>query len=245
MSGDSDLHFINGNSTTAGAVVQSPHKLKDLDGRDGGFFIFSDISVRLEGVYRLKFTLFEIEGNLVNRLCSILSDPFKVYLPKNFPGMSDQGVRIRVRKEPRSTRLSHNSNKRRRTNLNESDDEGPSLHNSVIEKRQQESSLPPVSCFGGLPSPQDYIIPQHEDRPNLPPPKQLFQSSAMSMQNILSKNRSQLCHISAIDYRADENRLISTRKLPLPYQEQTKCYQNGITELLNTDPSSFTWFSKN
>lgn len=79
MSGDSDLHFINGNSTTAGAVVQSPHKLKDLDGRgnkmnmnkrvnvshlqkDGGFFIFSDISVRLEGVYRLKFTLFGIEG---------------------------------------------------------------------------------------------------------------------------------------------------------------------------------------
>jgi hypothetical protein len=29
---------------------------------DGGFFIFSDISVRLEGFYRLKFTLYEIEG---------------------------------------------------------------------------------------------------------------------------------------------------------------------------------------
>lgn len=85
-SGEVDLHFINGNKTTAGSVVQSLHKLKDLDNSgkivlaifnesmcvthlslshsllDGGFFIFSDISVRLEGIYRLKFTLFGIEG---------------------------------------------------------------------------------------------------------------------------------------------------------------------------------------
>lgn len=50
---------------------------------DGGFFIFSDISVRLEGYYRLKFTLYEIEGPLVNRLCSIVSDIFQVYSPKS------------------------------------------------------------------------------------------------------------------------------------------------------------------
>lgn len=29
---------------------------------EGGFFVFADISVRLEGNYRLKFTLFEIVG---------------------------------------------------------------------------------------------------------------------------------------------------------------------------------------
>lgn len=30
-SGDTDLHFVNGNLTTAGTVVQSLHRLKDLD----------------------------------------------------------------------------------------------------------------------------------------------------------------------------------------------------------------------
>ncbi|KAI7899594.1 velvet factor, partial [Cokeromyces recurvatus] len=95
----------------AGTVVQSLYKLKDHDNTEGGYFIFSDISVRLEGFYRLKFTLYEIEGIYVNRLCSVISDIFQVYSPKSFPGMSestlltrsfsDQGVRIRIRKEPR------------------------------------------------------------------------------------------------------------------------------------------------
>ncbi|EIE81458.1 hypothetical protein RO3G_06163 [Rhizopus delemar RA 99-880] len=34
-SGEVDLHFINGNKTTAGSVVQSLHKLKDLDNSEG------------------------------------------------------------------------------------------------------------------------------------------------------------------------------------------------------------------
>ncbi|ORE18440.1 hypothetical protein BCV71DRAFT_179497, partial [Rhizopus microsporus] len=102
----------------AGAVVQSLYKLKNLDNSDGGFFIFSDISVRLEGLYRLKFTLFSIEGPYVNRLCSTLSDVFQVYSPKKLQCFtsviestfltrcfSDQGVRIRIRKEPRNTHL--------------------------------------------------------------------------------------------------------------------------------------------
>jgi Velvet factor len=29
---------------------------------DGGFFLFSDISVRVEGYFRLRFTLFQIVG---------------------------------------------------------------------------------------------------------------------------------------------------------------------------------------
>lgn len=75
-----DLHFTNGTRTTAGSVVQSLHKLKDIDDKgnvippktkehtlylwssfqDGGFFIFADISVRHEGFFKLKFTLFKI-----------------------------------------------------------------------------------------------------------------------------------------------------------------------------------------
>lgn len=29
---------------------------------EGAFFVFSDISIRIEGVFRLKFTLFQIKG---------------------------------------------------------------------------------------------------------------------------------------------------------------------------------------
>lgn len=52
----------NGNKATAGTIVQSLYRLKDVDNSDGGFFIFPDMSVRIEGQFRIKFTLFEIVG---------------------------------------------------------------------------------------------------------------------------------------------------------------------------------------
>ena len=94
-----------------GSLVSSLHRLKDSDNNDGGFFVFGDISVKIEGVFRLKFTLFEILAGQVVSLQTIVSDEFTVYSAKNFPGMSestfisrsfgDQGVRIRIRKENR------------------------------------------------------------------------------------------------------------------------------------------------
>lgn len=126
-----DLHFMNGTRTTAGSVVQSLHKLKDIDDKgmcvippktkehalliivyqDGGFFIFADISVRHEGFFKLKFTLFKIIEQVshvlfslhsrltrkiffsrlynrthVYRLCSAFSDAFQVYSPKSKNG---------------------------------------------------------------------------------------------------------------------------------------------------------------
>ncbi|BFZ60542.1 hypothetical protein YB2330_001579 [Saitoella coloradoensis] len=99
------------NRTLAGTVVSSLHRLKDVDNSDGGFFVFGDLSVKLEGEYRLKFTLFELVKNEVIHLQSCISKPFIVYAAKSFPGMSestflsrsfaDQGVRIRIRKEHR------------------------------------------------------------------------------------------------------------------------------------------------
>ncbi|KAI8888353.1 hypothetical protein K501DRAFT_173345, partial [Backusella circina FSU 941] len=109
---DSDIHTTNRCRTTAGAVVQSLHKLKDTNNEEGAFFIFSDINIRIEGTFKLKFTLFQIVGLDVKCVCAILSNPFTVYPSKFFPGMSestlltrlfsDQGVRIRIRKEARS-----------------------------------------------------------------------------------------------------------------------------------------------
>lgn len=45
----------------AGASVASAEKLYDLDGSLGIFFIFQDISLRTEGVFRLEFSLIDIE----------------------------------------------------------------------------------------------------------------------------------------------------------------------------------------
>ncbi|ORX90014.1 hypothetical protein K493DRAFT_231780 [Basidiobolus meristosporus CBS 931.73] len=95
-----------------GTLVSSLYKLKDVDNSDGGFFVFSDISVRVEGQFRLKFSLFEIVNFSAVPLATVFSNTFTVYPPKLFPGMaestflsrsfSDQGVRIRIRKEYRS-----------------------------------------------------------------------------------------------------------------------------------------------
>lgn len=49
---------------TTGSVVSSLYHLKDAEagGADAGFFVFPDLSVRTEGSYRLKLSLFEVVG---------------------------------------------------------------------------------------------------------------------------------------------------------------------------------------
>ncbi|OJJ44026.1 hypothetical protein ASPZODRAFT_135465 [Penicilliopsis zonata CBS 506.65] len=99
----------------AGTLVSSLHRLKDVDNNDGGFFVFGDLSVKIEGDFRLKFTLFEMRNDsrdVVTYLKSIISERFTVLPPKSFPGMAestflsrsfaDQGVKLRIRKEPRT-----------------------------------------------------------------------------------------------------------------------------------------------
>ncbi|KAL9550186.1 hypothetical protein MBANPS3_004853 [Mucor bainieri] len=103
----------------AGATVASAEKLYDLDGKLGIFFIFQDISLRIEGVFKLEFSLVDIEEppflHCVNTqsaspvLKTIETKPFTSYTPKNFPGVvqstplsecfAKQGIKIPVRKE--------------------------------------------------------------------------------------------------------------------------------------------------
>lgn len=90
----------------------SLHRLKDSENIDGAFFIFGDVSAKLEGRFALRFNLYEMRGTECVHLQSVLSEPFVVYGAKHFPGMSestlltrtfsDQGIRLRLRKEPRS-----------------------------------------------------------------------------------------------------------------------------------------------
>lgn len=48
----------------AGSATSSSYELTDPEneGANAHFFIFSDLSVRAEGVYRLQFSLYEVAG---------------------------------------------------------------------------------------------------------------------------------------------------------------------------------------
>ncbi|KAF2020747.1 hypothetical protein BU24DRAFT_7915 [Aaosphaeria arxii CBS 175.79] len=110
-----DQAYDTATSSLSGSLVSSLHRLKDTDNKDGAFFVFGDISVKVQGNFRLHFSLFDLhkETHEVQYLGSITSEPFKVLLQKDFKGMdestylsrafSDQGVRLRLRKEPRAT----------------------------------------------------------------------------------------------------------------------------------------------
>ncbi|KAL2890286.1 developmental regulator [Ceratocystis lukuohia] len=100
-------------TSIVGSLASSLHKLKDTDNSDAGFFIFPDLSVKAEGKFRLRFSLFEFQGSMCSHIASISSDVFTVWPAKTFPGMtestfltrsfSDQGVRLRLRKDSRAS----------------------------------------------------------------------------------------------------------------------------------------------
>ncbi|KAG9308102.1 velvet factor-domain-containing protein [Chiua virens] len=112
---ETELHWLKDGKTrcTTGSVVSSLYHLKDTENRneDAGFFVFPDLSVRTEGSYRLKLSLFEVVGNTVRHCKYIYSAAFYVYTAKKFPGMeestplscslADQGIKIRIRKDIR------------------------------------------------------------------------------------------------------------------------------------------------
>ncbi|CAL1698520.1 unnamed protein product [Somion occarium] len=112
---DVELHWLKDGKTrcTTGSVVSSLYHLKDTENHneDAGFFVFPDLSVRTEGSYRLKLSLYEVVGNEVFHCKSVFSAPFYVYTAKKFPGMeestplscslADQGIKIRIRKDIR------------------------------------------------------------------------------------------------------------------------------------------------
>ncbi|KAI1292577.1 hypothetical protein EDD11_008714 [Mortierella claussenii] len=110
-----DMHLFKDNRTkaTTGSSVSSLYPLKDFEhsGTESGFFVFPDLSVRMEGTYRLKFCLYEMVGKDVHFCAYVISDPLVVYSAKKFPGMeestllsqyfAEQGLKIRIRKEVR------------------------------------------------------------------------------------------------------------------------------------------------
>ncbi|CAD6920944.1 unnamed protein product [Tilletia controversa] len=118
LSSASLTHSLSSDNLTrnlVGSAVASANVLKDMDEKVCIFFVLQDISVRTEGVYRIKLMFADLGLNgTVNRgiseaLAETYTDAFVVYSPRKFPGMHDptelsrklvaQGVKIPVRSD--------------------------------------------------------------------------------------------------------------------------------------------------
>lgn len=103
-------------SYLSGARTSSIYHLKDTSNMYGGFFVFGDLSVRHEGKFRLRFSLYDRDDHSQAPnfyfVSQIITEPVTIYSPKKFPGMPqstlltrafcDQGVKLRLRKDGRS-----------------------------------------------------------------------------------------------------------------------------------------------
>ncbi|RKP11715.1 velvet factor-domain-containing protein [Piptocephalis cylindrospora] len=94
-----------------GTIMGSACHLQGTNRELGIYYIFSDLSIRTEGIYQLGFTLMNLEGGEIGEakvVAQAYSKPFTVYPPKRFPGMTEstplsrclaqQGIRIPIRK---------------------------------------------------------------------------------------------------------------------------------------------------
>lgn len=99
-----------------GAAVTSANVLRDEDDQFCIFFVLQDLSVRTEGVYRIRLIFTDLaqqDGDTVegvsDALAEAYTDTFTVYSPRRFPGMleptelskklASQGVKIAVRSD--------------------------------------------------------------------------------------------------------------------------------------------------
>lgn len=149
-----------------GSLASSVHRLRDTDNVDGGFFVFGDLSVKQEGRYRLRFTLYERDEShsvpSFHFIGELITNVFTVFPAKLFPGMadstaltrafSDQGVKVRLRKDSSTMAARKRSRQATESMPNDSrldrhpkrasyDRETPSLsHYAISELGQMDSS---------------------------------------------------------------------------------------------------------
>ncbi|KAJ2781446.1 hypothetical protein H4R18_002867 [Coemansia javaensis] len=186
----------------AGSMVSPLHTLRDMSMAQGAYFVFSDLSVRSEGAFRLRFDLFEIAGDTIHSRASVTSDVFVVYSPKRFPGMmestqlsrvfADQGLRIRIRTEAGTKKRSKKhaddaAAKRQRLSVGESVPPPVSMHclpgisgiggpafasGAPLAAAAAAAARGPPPCSGGL-GPSGLLIFPDDNKENIPPPDAL------------------------------------------------------------------------
>lgn len=100
-----------------GSLASPAFKLLDLNNTLGIWFVLQDLSVRTEGVFRLKFSFINLADahgpNPAPILCQTFSEPFQSFSAKTFPGVvsstplsrrfATQGIKLSIRREKSSS----------------------------------------------------------------------------------------------------------------------------------------------
>ncbi|KAI9638964.1 velvet factor, partial [Dioszegia hungarica] len=97
-----------------GETIQTPEKLRLLDERQAALCVFAKLSIRMPGMFRLKFTLYETSKLGLCEVGHTVSEPFEVFSPKLFTGMREstlftrhlatQGIKIKLRTDTNAGR---------------------------------------------------------------------------------------------------------------------------------------------
>ncbi|CAO3597960.1 unnamed protein product [Absidia cylindrospora] len=147
---DDNEVYTPSHNALSGQVVSSLYKMKNEQKEDGGYFLFGDLSVKVNGVFRLKMSLFEVTGEGTVYKSSIFSEPFTAYSARSYPGALDptllsrlfyvQGARLRLPKDYGNATGSSQSEKTRKRKLDDEesvDSENGQPHISVSTKQTQ------------------------------------------------------------------------------------------------------------
>lgn len=57
--------LLDPTSQLYGSLVSSPQTFRDLHGRQGTYFLFPDVSIRIRGRFQLSVTLIELPGSVL------------------------------------------------------------------------------------------------------------------------------------------------------------------------------------
>ncbi|KAI8069991.1 velvet factor-domain-containing protein [Gongronella butleri] len=193
----------------SGTTVSSLYRLRDIDNQDGGFYIFGDLSVKKQGIFKLHFSLFEIRDGAVENQKALFSDTFTVYLPKQFPGaleatflsrtFSDQGVKMRIRKEHRL----QPSNPRKRKSESSSSSSFKETVGDTTSKQeyaQPTKKIPKSAAYDsplirGSPTETMYTS-MHPHTQNAPPPPSHGRMRANSRTSASSSTSGSFFHVT-------------------------------------------------
>ncbi|KAJ3185097.1 hypothetical protein HDU87_002663 [Geranomyces variabilis] len=143
-----------------GCLVSSAYSLQNLEGRHGVYFMFGDLSVRVDGRFSLVFKLCSIasaESSAVppqhfvsNDITTVITQahslPFVVYPAKEFPGMLEstpltrcfalQGIRLPVRGERRKV-----NNNLSNARLDHAEEDGDGTPDTLREGPEEGGTL--------------------------------------------------------------------------------------------------------
>ena len=73
---DSNISSVPYERVLVGTTVSQCHILRDLCGTLGAYFVFEDLAINLDGIFKLKVAIHDL-GEMPSLLCTITTEPFR------------------------------------------------------------------------------------------------------------------------------------------------------------------------